>query len=154
MEKEAKICTKCGILRLLTEFNFTDKTHGIHHSNCRECTQKASKISYRKRQKFYIQENSRLKKRRKRKLLLFLRDYFHSHPCTDCGISDPLVLQFDHVSGEKKMNIAAMLASALHQETILSEIEKCEVRCANCHLCKTAKERGYYKHILHVQKSP
>lgn len=151
---EGKNCTKCGFYKPLEEFNFTDKAHAIHHSNCRECTKQASKISYRKRRDFYIQENKRLKRRRKRKLVQFLRNYFLSHPCTDCGLTDPLVLQFDHVNGEKKMSIAAMMTSALNLQTILDEIEKCEVRCANCHLRKTAKERGYYSYILQLKRSP
>jgi len=42
--------------------------------------------------------------------------------CVDCGESDRVVLEFDHVRGKK----------------IEQEMAKCEVRCANCHRRKTA----------------
>ncbi len=42
------------------------------------------------------------------------------------------------------MNIATMISSTFKLQTILDEINKCEVRCANCHARKTALERGYY----------
>ena len=32
-------------------------------------------------------------------------------------------------------------------KTVLEEINKCEVRCANCHRQKTAKDENWYKLI-------
>ena len=74
--------------------------------------------------------------------------YLLSHPCIDCGESDPIVLQFDHVRGKKLYNISqAVCGSKLRWQTVLSEIAKCDVRCANCHTRKTAKESGWRKHL-------
>lgn len=59
--------------------------------------------------------------------------YLKTHPCVDCGESDPMVLQFDHRSDSKKeFNIGESWQSK-GWETLLAEIEKCDVRCANCH---------------------
>jgi hypothetical protein len=67
--------------------------------------------------------------------------YLETHPCIDCGEDDPIVLEFDHVRGEKKFNIADVTRNAVGRRTLEKEIEKCEVRCANCHRRKTKRER-------------
>ena len=70
-------------------------------------------------------------------------EHFQRTPCVDCGESDPLVLTFDHVRGEKKGNIADMVAHGCSVARLLAEIEKCEVRCANCHMRKSARDLGW-----------
>ena len=61
--------------------------------------------------------------------------------CVDCGETNPLVLDFDHVIGEKIMNISDMSRTSYSRETLMNEIDKCEVRCANCHRIATDKRR-------------
>lgn len=60
--------------------------------------------------------------------------------CVDCGAADPLVLQFDHVEGEKVANVIDMVCGGYQLKRILAEIIKCETRCANCHQVKTQKQ--------------
>jgi len=72
----------------------------------------------------------------------FVDDYLASHPCVDCGEKDIDVLDFDHL-GNKLCNVRYMANSCWSVEMIKKEIEKCEVRCANCHRRITRKrERG------------
>lgn len=71
-------------------------------------------------------------------------EYFLSHPCIDCGEGDPLVLEFDHVRGVKKGDVCTLLAHNTGWARLEEEIGKCEVRCANCHRRKTAREQGFY----------
>jgi hypothetical protein len=53
-------------------------------------------------------------------------------------------LEFDHVRGTKRGNIARMLGN--HSWAVIAaEIDNCEVRCANCHRRKTVRQRGWYK---------
>ena len=66
--------------------------------------------------------------------------YKQSHPCVDCGETDPVVLDFDHV-GEKSFGICSAIPRLIPPEKVLVEIEKCEVRCANCHRRMTHKRR-------------
>lgn len=71
----------------------------------------------------------------------FVRAYKEKHPCTDCGESDPIVLDFDHRPDEEKLfNIGDARNYKLSR--IAVEIEKCDVRCANYHRRETARRRG------------
>jgi len=70
-------------------------------------------------------------------------DYLLQHPCLDCGETDIMVLQFDHVRGEKRDDMSRLLSFS--EKTVREEIEKCEVRCANCHQRKTAERKQSYK---------
>jgi len=64
--------------------------------------------------------------------------------CADCGYNaSAYALQFDHVSGEKKANVSDLIRSDYTWTTVLEEIDKCEVVCANCHAIRT-KTRGQH----------
>ncbi|SRR5258705_1947561 len=66
-----------------------------------------------------------------------IAEYLLNHPCVDCGNSDIRVLEFDHVRGKKFKAISMMVSLSYSWITILKEIAKCEIRCANCHRIKT-----------------
>jgi 5-methylcytosine-specific restriction endonuclease McrA len=72
----------------------------------------------------------------------FVTEYLQEHPCVDCGETDPIVLDFDHV-GEKSFGISSAIANLVALPKIRAEIEQCEVRCANCHRRKTYRTLGY-----------
>lgn len=70
--------------------------------------------------------------------------YLSTHPCIDCGEDDPIVLEFDHVDPTTKTkSIANMLRSFATVTAIQEEINKCVVRCANCHRRRTYMQLGY-----------
>lgn len=92
--------------------------------------------------KCHLEMNKRKVQEKRRAVYLYLLE----HPCVDCGESDPVVLEFDHV-GEKKAEIGKMISYSCRLDLIFEEISKCEVRCANCHKRKTAKDRGWYKDL-------
>lgn len=67
-----------------------------------------------------------------------------AHGCADCGYNaSAYALQFDHVRGDKKANVSDLIRSDYKWETVLEEIDKCEVVCANCHAIRT-KSRGQH----------
>ena len=71
----------------------------------------------------------------------FVREYLSKHPCTDCGNDNIVVLDFDHIRGEKVANISQIVSNGSALRSLLREIEKCEVRCANCHRIVTHQRR-------------
>jgi len=78
--------------------------------------------------------------RKREEARVFVEEYKRSHPCVDCGVSDPDSLTFDHVRGVKKMTIANMVNLGYSIEALRVEVSKCEVRCLTCHM-KIEKQR-------------
>ena len=64
--------------------------------------------------------------------------------CVDCRLADPLVLQFDHLESKTK-DIASLVRSGCNSQILVGELNKCEVRCANCHRRRTAIEGGWFR---------
>ena len=91
---------------------------------------------YRENQRLR-QESNRLPAR------IYIKAYFETHPCVDCGNDDWRVLEFDHVRGEKWRNISSIMTEPL--ERIIQEIEKCDSVCANCHKIRTYTRAGSWK---------
>lgn len=62
--------------------------------------------------------------------------------CVDCGLTDFRLLDFDHKNPiEKTMNISQKLH--LPFDTLKIEVDKCELRCPNCHRLKTIAQGGF-----------
>lgn len=69
-------------------------------------------------------------------------------PCQDCGYSYPhYVMDFDHVRGEKLLNIGQASQKNLAPKRIIDEIAKCDIVCSNCHRERTAQR------LLHVEQN-
>ena len=89
------------------------------------------------------QKDHRIKVRR------LINEYLSDKRCIDCGESDPVVLEFDHVDPLSKFKtINKMLSGHYGWKAIESEIEKCEIRCANCHRRKT------YRQLRNLNQKP
>ena len=59
-------------------------------------------------------------------------------PCEDCGkIYPPYVMQFDHILEGKRGAVSNLVRECVSIQTIQTEIDKCELVCANCHAERT-----------------
>ncbi len=114
---------------------------------CKTCNREYQRDWYAKNKKT---QNERVRANNKRAIARNrqnLWDYYKSHPCVDCGESNPVVLESDHV-GIKTYSITKMVCNdACSWDKILQELSQCETRCANCHRIKTAVQLGWYKGI-------
>lgn len=143
---QQKICIKCNQEKSIDQFQKRKLSIDGLQTRCRECNSEYNKIWYiQNREKRRIGIKSRKSKVREEnaKRLIF---YFLKNPCVDCKITDPLVLEFDHIDPNKKdFNVSYLLDGSHNWETIMREIVKCEVRCANCHKRKTAEQFKYIR---------
>ena len=73
----------------------------------------------------------------------YLVEFLAANPCVDCGEADPVVLEFDHL-GDKAFSISKGLPDR-NWQTVLDEIAKCDVVCANCHRRRTARRGGFVR---------
>lgn len=74
---------------------------------------------------------------------MFLVTYLREHPCVDCGMSDLFTLDFDHrPECDKRKDVMQMVKEGFSIPRLMEEIEKCDVRCRNCHSIVTLERSG------------
>lgn len=137
-----KTCGMCKEEKPLTEFNIKNRERGWYQSVCKECQKVHRNRHYAKNKEAYIQRSLAFRKENRR----LLNEWLSTKSCVDCGETDPVVFEFDHVRGKKVANITTMVNS-YSWKSILKEIAKCDVRCANCHRRRTAKQLGWHSWV-------
>lgn len=138
-----RTCRVCADCKRMVEFPYRSKLSGTRHWICLSCQRKAARAWYLRRVPgakrvsgygVYLRERNAAK----------VDEYLCAHPCVDCGQSNPALLDFDHLR-DKSDDVATMVVNGSVWGVIAAEIAECEVRCANCHARKTAREMGYYR---------
>jgi hypothetical protein len=135
-----KKCVTCGKRKKLASFPCDSRIKSGYAGKCLECRRKYEKEYYR-RSAIRRAKVAKNKKQSRVTAAKYICDYLRKHPCVDCGESDIVVLDFDHVRGIKRNTISILKNSSL--KAVKEEIPKCVVRCANCHRRKTARQRGW-----------
>ena len=147
-----KICGVCKQNKNDSEFSIKKKKSDgtiVLQYQCKICHSNYRKEHYRNHKSKYLKKAHIWNKHHKEEVFNFLLDYFKLHPCKDCGISNPIVLEFDHVRGKKIDNVSRMLTHS--KENLEKEISKCDVVCANCHRIRTAN-RGNWLWVKLLEK--
>jgi hypothetical protein len=144
-----KKCTRCQILKTAEAFPARRRASDGKASWCRYCHQESWRERYYSNHTCYKQRHAESRNRLRQEKAQKVYEYLLQHPCADCGECDPVVLEFDHQSDQVKTGaIAQMVIDNYSWKRTLAEIEKCEVRCANCHRRKTAASFGYRRFIF------
>ncbi len=141
---KTKECSRCKEPKPLKDFNWKNKSKGIRAYYCRDCSREYIKQHYENNKSYYVEKAARHNKKYHKKAQEWFLSYFAENHCIDCDEPHPAALQFDHVRGNKIASVSRMLSNYSSLEAIKAEIAKCEVRCANCHMKKTAKQFGWY----------
>lgn len=150
-DKATKRCSKCGGAKNKSEFRTNAARYDGLQGFCKECEDLNKAAWYRKNLEKAKKDRKASKETRRKEMMDYVGEYLKEHPCVDCGEKDIQVLDFDHVRGKKLGNVSNMLAGVRSFETMKKEIEKCEVRCANCHRRKTVKQLKTWR--LHWTRS-
>lgn len=134
-----KTCGKCKELKEFSFFRKSNRNDG-YQAWCTPCFRDYDKKRYASIDKKRKNTNTKIIRDRQRKLLKEIKE---KSGCLDCGNKDHRVLDFDHVRGNKFLELSLMVGS-YSDKRILEEIEKCDIRCANCHRVITyeRRERG------------
>lgn len=138
-------CSKC--LRVLDETMFNWKVKNVKRSyHCKECSRKYIQSHYKNNLKYYISKALKRNRFVKERAYSYLGPYLLNHPCVDCGEVDILVLEFDHRDRKVKEGaISHIIQKGATLEKLINEVQKCDIRCSNCHRRKTEKENNSWK---------
>jgi hypothetical protein len=134
-------CPRCRRSQPIEAFAWKRKTQKIRQTYCRKCMAEYNRAHYLANRDAYLERARARGIAVRNERVAFLIEYFAEHPCVDCGESDPVVLEFDHLE-DKAFNISEGLRDRSWQ-SILDEIKKCDVVCANCHRRRTARRGGF-----------
>lgn len=110
---------------------------------CRDCERELPiekfEVSVVKNGKEYRRRNCGdckqvIQKNRRWRIRAWLDDLKRAACCVRCGNSDYRVLEFHHTSPQEKLfNISEATKRGMSIQTIMEELAKCEIICANCH---------------------
>ena len=133
---DEKHCSRCEQTKPIDQFNWKI-TGERRQTYCRSCQSAYTKDHYRRNPEAY-RARARAARARAKK---WTAEYLAQHPCVDCGRADTRVLVFDHVTGVKHKEVTTMANDGYSIARIKEEVEKCQVRCANCHRIRHHEER-------------
>ncbi len=136
-------CGRCGERKDLAEFAWRRKAKGQLDNYCRPCRAAYKQEHYAANRQRNIDRVKARKSEVITKRVRWLLDFLAAHPCVDCGEADTLVLEFDHL-GDKRFTIANGLRDR-NWDSVLNEMAKCDVVCANCHRRRTARRGGFLR---------
>lgn len=130
-----KTCNSCGCQFIASRSK---------DAKCPECKRSYDREWYAKNSKRLAGPKSMARGVYARSVQDIIMSYLSGKACIDCGEDDPIVLEFDHREGSgKRFGIGD--AAKRSRASVIDELGKCDIRCANCHRRKTALERGWYR---------
>lgn len=134
-------CPRCKIAKPLVAFSA--KGDRGFQPYCKPCNAEQKREWYQRNKVKVIAASRTRKHREVERKRSWIAAYLSQHPCVDCGESDLIVLEFDHLC-DKTDNISRLIQDGA-QVRLEAEIQKCEVVCANCHRRRTARQYNSWR---------
>ena len=142
-----RACSRCRLEKPIYDFALADRTRGTRQAYCRSCQAAYRRQHYQRHRPDYIAWAERQGDLKYRTQASLVDQYLREHPCVDCGESNIVLLEFDHIDEMNKIKNLSSMLGRRSWRTIFDEIAKCDVRCVNCHRRRTA-ERGGWRKLL------
>lgn len=137
-----KRCCSCGDIRPRGEFNRRRSANDGLQARCRAC----SRAWYETHKEQHKKNTRRISREVSARYREMLAEYLLRHPCVDCGETNLQCLEFDHRDASTKVaDVATLLRDRAAWARIEAEMQKCDVRCANCHRIVTAERAGSWR---------
>ncbi len=102
------------------------------NSICRECSKIRSKIYYKENKEEHKSVTSRNRSILINNNVRIVRLIKENCQCANCGEKEVVCLDFHHTK-DKRKEIGVGLHSGWSLNSIITEMKKCVVFCANCH---------------------
>lgn len=149
----SKICSKCGVDKLLADYYVKDTKSNRLHAQCKKCYKEHRKTFYMEHYAKYgdlYRQRAQLRRERLRhEFRVNMLKYLRTSECVVCRENDIRVLEFDHIDpGTKLFNISQAVKLGRNWSEVETEMKKCRVLCANCHKKHTASQANWYKNLL------
>lgn len=138
IERGMKRCTSCGVTKPIEEFALRRRGGDRLQSWCRDCLSAHDRARYQRLGPDARAERRERERLRERGVRRRIDGILIASGCVDCGIRDPIVLEFDHI-GPKSANVSDLVRYGASWERITREVAQCEVRCVNDHKRATAR---------------
>lgn len=119
------------------------KNPGYYKTEKQKAKTRANLAIFRARWPDYFKNQVKMASAVKRELVWRIKA---ERGCQDCGIKDPVVLDFDHRDPATKNTRLRNGIGGFHHLSspdLRAEINKCDVVCANCHRRRTARAQGW-----------
>ena len=137
-----KYCTRGGHDVAVEQFSSSTKNKDGLFAWCKPC------MATYERERYSSGDRARKEKNRKNTIKYSqdkLWEILSHSECQVCGNDDPDVLEFDHREQSTKLFSISEAIGRYKWETVLAEIQKCDILCCNCHRKRTIKQLGFWR---------
>ena len=133
-----KTCGTCKESLPDADFNKKSSRRDGLAGSCRPCSKRHQKNHYEKHTSTY-----KTRAKETRAAYKAWVNGLKSAPCMDCKRTyNPWQMEFDHVRETKQFSISEGIRRMVPRDVMLSEIQKCDLVCSNCH-----KDRTYQRSV-------
>jgi hypothetical protein len=151
--QKMKKCYKCKRSRPLAYFGKNRVRKDGLQSSCKDCQSNTNRLYYKNNRKKFMKLVGINKRRRALNNYTRLVTEYLNKPCIDCNkVYHPSSMVFDHLdlktkSIRKTEGVMYLVRNGYSWKVIKEEVDKCDVRCQNCHFLKTSIDFNHWSEV-------